>query len=396
MGNVLLRFNFSRPRRLIELSSATQMASRTLAENSPNTSYNDALLNSISDSHRFVPSIAATLGALSYRGIGLITGSRPPIPNSPRNTILLFNDLTITKVLPTFGELVSQLPADRRSTVKAVGGVGKVASANGLTLQSYWPEFDSRLHLTHFRPNSLSQAVQVCTELGEGDIAPRYQILVDAIIELLKRAGRRHAGRAGKEVSFSRPHLTSYLREGDKVLAFGDLLSSLILEPFPSKESWVEKVAKLNSLLELGDLSGTAADFVNYESADLAPSAGIATKLRNIYQLESGVQIALSTIHSVKGETHDATLVCETKYNKWFDIQEMGEFLCNPSAVRPIYDLGKPTGKESVRAAFMKRLYVAMSRPRFLLCLAVKKGHLETQQLEHLQNVLNWSIIDIV
>jgi hypothetical protein len=34
MGNVLLRFNFSRPRRLIELSSATQMASRTLAENS--------------------------------------------------------------------------------------------------------------------------------------------------------------------------------------------------------------------------------------------------------------------------------------------------------------------------------------------------------------------------
>jgi hypothetical protein len=37
MGNVLLRFNFSRPRRLIELSSATQMASRTLAENSRRT-----------------------------------------------------------------------------------------------------------------------------------------------------------------------------------------------------------------------------------------------------------------------------------------------------------------------------------------------------------------------
>jgi hypothetical protein len=32
---VLLLFNISRPRRLIELSNVTQMASRTLAENSP-------------------------------------------------------------------------------------------------------------------------------------------------------------------------------------------------------------------------------------------------------------------------------------------------------------------------------------------------------------------------
>jgi DNA helicase II / ATP-dependent DNA helicase PcrA len=361
----------------------------------PNTSYNDASLNSITDSHRFGPHIAATLGAFSYRGIGQITSSKPPTSNSPRNTIFLFDDSTITKVLPAFGDLVSRLPADRRSAVKAVGGVGKLASANGLALQSYWPEFDSKLHLAHFRPNSLCHAVKVCTELGEGDIAPRYQLLVGAIIELLKRTGRKYTGNSGKKASFSRPLLTSYLREGDKVLAFGDLLSSLILEPFPSEELWVGKVAKLNSLLELGVLSGTAAEFVAYDSADLSPSAGITTKLRNVFQCESGVQIALSTIHGVKGETHDATLVCETKYSKWFDIQEMREFLCNPSEVRPIYDPEKPSGKESVRAAFMKRLYVAMSRPRFLLCLAVKKGHLEAQDLEYLHDALNWSIIDI-
>jgi hypothetical protein len=34
MGVVLLLFNLSRPRRLIELSNVTQTASRTLAENS--------------------------------------------------------------------------------------------------------------------------------------------------------------------------------------------------------------------------------------------------------------------------------------------------------------------------------------------------------------------------
>src|ERR1017187_10145616 len=35
MGDLILLSNFSRPLRLIELSNATQMASRTLAENSP-------------------------------------------------------------------------------------------------------------------------------------------------------------------------------------------------------------------------------------------------------------------------------------------------------------------------------------------------------------------------
>jgi hypothetical protein len=36
MGDALLLFNISRPRPLIELSNVAQMASRTLAENSPN------------------------------------------------------------------------------------------------------------------------------------------------------------------------------------------------------------------------------------------------------------------------------------------------------------------------------------------------------------------------
>ncbi len=90
----------------------------------------------------------------------------------------------------------------------------------------------------------------------------------------------------------------------------------------------------------------------------------------NVYDDVEGVQIKLATIHSVKGETHDATLVCETKYQHWFDIREMAEFLCNPDAARPVADYTQPRSKETNRAAFMKRLFVAMSRPRYLLCLA--------------------------
>ena len=97
----------------------------------------------------------------------------------------------------------------------------------------------------------------------------------------------------------------------------------------------------------------------------------------------------------MKGETHDATLVCETKYSHWYDIQEMAEFLCNPDAVRPIADYTQPKSKETNRAAFMKRLFVAMSRPRYLLCLAVKKSHLTEPQRAYLRDQAGWAFEDL-
>ena len=97
----------------------------------------------------------------------------------------------------------------------------------------------------------------------------------------------------------------------------------------------------------------------------------------------------------MKGETHDVTLVCETKYNHWYDIQEMIEFLCNPGAVRPVANYMQPKSKETNRAAFMKRLFVAMSRPRYLLCLAMKKSHLTEAQRTYLRDEAGWAVEDL-
>jgi DNA helicase-2/ATP-dependent DNA helicase PcrA len=88
----------------------------------------------------------------------------------------------------------------------------------------------------------------------------------------------------------------------------------------------------------------------------------------------------MATIHSVKGETHDTTLACETKYSFWYDVQEMAEFLCDPDAARPVADYSQPKSKATNRAAFMKRLFIAMNWTRYLLCLAVKKSHLTDVQ----------------
>ena len=362
----------------------------------PNTTYNDATLHCITESRRFVQSIATTLGALSYRRVGPFTGSRPQLAEGPRNTIFLFEDASIGRVLPAFAELAVTLPMENRSVVKAVGGIGRTASTTGLTLPSYWPAFDSKAQSSSFRAKSLCDAVRFCARTGDGDVASRYQVLQTAVLEWMRRAGRKYTTRSGKIMSFNRATLNSYLRESDKTLAFGEVMNFWVTGKFPTEDMWTGTVEGLLSLLELGELNDKATEFVAYDDC---PDAGAANegipRDPNVYDAIHGIRIALATIHGVKGETHDATLVCETKYSHWYDIQEMAEFLCNPDAVRPIADYMQPKSKETNRAAFMKRLFVAMSRPRYLLCLAVKKSHLTEPQRAYLRDQAGWAFEDL-
>ena len=362
----------------------------------PNTSYNDASLQCISESHRFVQQIASTLSALSIRRAGPFTGSRPSLDNGPRNTIFLFDDASIEQVLPAFANLALTLPPEHRSVVKAVGAIGKLASANGLTLPSYWASFDAKAQSKNFRSKSLCDAVRFCHQAGDGDVSARYQVLQKAILEWIRLAGKKHTSRSGKTLSFNRAMLNSYLKENDKSLALGETMYLLISEAYPSEEAWGKLHESLCSLLELGTLEGKAADYCSYEplSSESGDTEGVPATL-NIYEAADSLRVSLATIHSVKGETHDATLVCETRYRSWFDIHEMVEFLCNPNAARPVPDYSQPNSKVTNRAAFMKRLFVAMSRPRFLLCLALKKSHVTDAQRDHLSDTAGWLIEDL-
>jgi hypothetical protein len=96
------------------------------------------------------------------------------------------------------------------------------------------------------------------------------------------------------------------------------------------------------------------------------------------------VQINVGSIHSVKGQTHTATLVLETF---WYDH--------NLNMLKP-WIVGQREGwKQSDRALQKLRLklhYVAMTRPTHLLCLAMKistfqngNGELDQELIQKLE-----------
>ncbi len=102
--------------------------------------------------------------------------------------------------------------------------------------------------------------------------------------------------------------------------------------------------------------------------------------------------IRLGSIHSVKGETHAATLVLETF---WYDhnLEKLLPWL-----------RGKKIGGSGVGQRDTKRLklhFVAMTRPSNLLCLAMKRssflgdnGLLDQTLLTDLK-ALGWNVVEL-
>jgi len=69
-----------------------------------------------------------------------------------------------------------------------------------------------------------------------------------------------------------------------------------------------------------------ALDFITYADR-LPPEQEDQLSITNSYQCDNGLEIEVSTIHGVKGQTHDATLILETKYRSYWDIKESLDFL---------------------------------------------------------------------
>jgi DNA helicase II / ATP-dependent DNA helicase PcrA len=96
------------------------------------------------------------------------------------------------------------------------------------------------------------------------------------------------------------------------------------------------------------------------------------------------VNIRLGSIHSVKGETHTATLVLDSFFHK-HHLKELKPWL-----------LGTKSGGTSESERMIGRLklhYVAMTRPSHLLCLAMRRDALSYAEIATL-TARGWHIID--
>ena len=360
----------------------------------PNESYNAKQLETIEDSHRFGNDIAFKIKGFSYRQLANLRSARKDPEGNYPHTVILYNDASIKKVLPDFGELVSTvIPENQRWTVKAVGAVGW-DNPNGLTIKHYWDSYDKTKSTKSFKAEKLIHIVKKCSEQKAGNVYDNYELLFQAVIDFLYKSDKKALNKENEEVYYGKASLIKELKSNLLYEKYRNILTSWIIEDFPGESRWNEQIIDLKELLGLDDkINQKADDYIVYDDQDLQESDDNAS-ITNLFKCKNGVDIEVSTIHAVKGETHDATLVMETKFDRYFDISSLIDYLIDENKQRPQENFNSPRCKASIQAGFLKKLYVATSRPKHLLCLAINEENVSKDQIDSLTEK-GWNIKNI-
>lgn len=309
------------------------------------------------------------------------------------HTIFLFDEASIESVLPEFGSLIisqfpDPLPGD--FVAKAVGarksGEGRALPRH---IGDYLPGFDAS---QTSRSSGLTDFIGYVRR-ARGLIAEQHNlhaaapVIWDGILALL----HTHRCKLKSEEVVTRRSVLRQLDDEEPQASFAlrALARRLCLGPEPDAETWPQTVADvvsaLSSILPNG-VGSSSETFLLWNDSPTSPAVAPAVR-RNMYEHVEGerrVCIDLNTIHGVKGETHDATLVLTTVSRKVFDLKE---------ALAPISETGKARALKTVSKQLMT-LFVGMTRPRDLLCLAVMADHCTKEQHDALV-ALGWEFKDL-
>lgn len=343
-------------------------------------------------SHRLSKSIAAIVQnfGLNYIEIdGKNTGLIKPI-------IITYTDTTIQTVIPTFAYIIKQkqkqnlLPSELKYPYKAIAWVAKEKNdAAKIALPDYFPQYDKLTKISKREVfDSLQDALFYARAkaIRDDNLNCLAKTMVNIMLHLADVENIAIDGKAATKSS-----LLDYLRKHypDKFVEFEINVfqwSRALYESFSGttcqatsvywrvlfENVFQNKLAQAKQFLD-GPLS------VNVQ---LPFDKVSATNDANIYK-DGNVAIEIGTIHSVKGETHTATLYLESFYCN-----------CETEKILGIFKGTQLTTDEknkTRKAEAAKMAYVAMSRPTHLLCFACKKDHIAGHENDLKSN--GWEII---
>jgi len=130
--------------------------------------------------------------------------------------------------------------------------------------------------------------------------------------------------------------------------------------------------------------SRSTGGIISHSLPDSASGGGPEPGRRAELTAESSgsVVLAFDSIHGVKGETHTATLVLKTFAKSAHDLKTLLPILAGEKKLS-----GLPTSGRG----HCKRVFVAITRPRELLCLAVLRDHISDSQIAALRTQ-GWAV----
>lgn len=369
-----------------------------------------AVIHPMPRSYRFGQDLADHVKGLGVTPQTLL-GAGPPDflgvdPKAP--AIFLFDDGSVQGVLARYGQhLLDSFDAAalEKGVFTAVAGVHEPGEDDRIprAMGHYAPSYDPTCARRESAPSSFAQYLARARfqTAGSGNTDRLVNATAAALLAASELAGGSHGYGARKS-----PHRrvvdmlgdsdarTDYLALQEIVLTHQGDLSPAVWAAVALAH--VEGVVRhLSGAVALG---GDVAAFLaapqpealtEGEAAIVAPTDNLFAYPPDAPQL----RIRLGSIHSVKGETHTATLVLDSFYynhhlselKPWLLGAKSGGFSTNRR--------GRQVSEGTRILGRLKLHYVAMTRPTHLLCLAMRKDAFVEGELEILTD-RGWAIID--
>jgi superfamily I DNA/RNA helicase len=375
----------------------------------PNESFNEKMRDEmdhvLDGSHRYGGDIAEMVRPFSLNEIALTTAlSEETLQGRTQvhsqglgfsHTVFVFDDNTRSRVVREFCNLVSgqfapDHLADPRFAAKVVGAVGADIdpAQNQLRIGHYWPEFQKSKSASKANFDTLVETIRFAKSLPSKNLNLPYRTLRDGVLKLLELANERDADGRKIRASTLKTYLSDQQRWDSLRALLFEFLNSSVAD---SEAQWAIQRQRLLDVLALQQLGDAAQAFLRFAE----PAAGqfpdpVANEAEfvhledNAFIFDGSFKVELSTIHGIKGETHDATLILETK-NRAHDIGGMlqhftGERPDPEHTNRALREKPHHTAGNAASKQFLRQLYVAMSRPKFLLCFAVHRDRLSDDE----------------
>lgn len=353
----------------------------------------------IHDSNRFGENIAKPLRTLCMENNHQLRGNEE-VPSVKPIIITYENPLS---VLPRYVELLNStsIPAMNnlsvleiankerqkdplhRVNVKACGWVGKKGTNDRKRfIESYFPAFERKNGKQRMEGNSFDDFI---LKNSHGTVKDYAASIIQGILKLLDLCDIKNGSRRHTRTSLLEILMANNIEQKENFLKEVMNWSLLVVQSHSDndthniKETIYQYV--VTSLLPLfgKGITPEASNFFNATNGGF--QNGQVVEPGNIYN-ENGIDVEVATVHAVKGETHASTLYLETSYYGCHESERLSEQFKGIAY----------TGEDERTLRSLRVVYVGMSRPRYMLCVAIQKDRFNKMDCSELREI--WDVVD--
>ncbi|GAY29221.1 hypothetical protein IMSAGC014_01858 [Bacteroidaceae bacterium] len=268
-----------------------------------------------------------------------------------------------------------------RINIKACGWVGKkVSNERARSVVSYFPAFERK----DLRPKSEGDYFDDFIPKNPNTNVKDFAVsLIQGILKFLDICNIKDGNRRYTRKSLLQVLTSCHLKDVflNKIMCWSmDLVKSKMPDDITTVKNQIYEFIK-NSIMPIFEKNVVedAKSFFNTIGEDNKDVEII--KHGNVFHGE-GIDIEVATVHSVKGETHAATLYLETSY---FGKHE-SEYIREQFKGIPY------TGTDKRVLQCLRIIYVGASRPRYLLCMAMQKDRFDSIDCPAMRDI--WEVVE--